>query len=162
MPWHLQAIAIAAIVGAGLMSGLLFAFSLVVLRALRELPPADGMHTMQRINVLIVNPLFLLVFLGTTLCCAVLAVVAWRGLPSAGAAWLLGGAAAYLIGPLGVTLAFSVPLNNRLARVPAAGAAQAWPAYARSWLRWNHLRTLIGAAACAGLAIGLALAAGGQ
>jgi uncharacterized membrane protein len=38
MPTLLQLAAIAALVGAGLITGLLFAFSLVVMRALLELP----------------------------------------------------------------------------------------------------------------------------
>ena len=59
MPPLLQTLAIAAIVGGGLVTGLLFAFSLVVMRALLELPAEAGMTTMQRINLLIVRPLFL-------------------------------------------------------------------------------------------------------
>ena len=155
MPQHLQLLVVAAIVGSGLVTGLLFAFSLVVMRALRELPAASGMAVMQRINVLIVNGLFLALFLGTALLCAVVAVVAWRGLPNAGAAWLLAGAVCYLAGPLGVTMAFNVPLNNRLAATAATAAAVAWPAYVAPWLRWNHVRTALGAVGIAALALGL-------
>lgn len=156
MPEHLHLLVVAAIVGSGLVTGLLFAFSLVVMRALRELPPATGMAVMQRINVLIVNPLFLGLFLGTALFSAGIAVVALRTPPQPGAAWLLAGAAGYLAGPLGVTVAANVPLNNRLAARTAAEADDAWPAYLASWLWWNHVRTAIGAAGLAALAFGLA------
>lgn len=144
-----------AIVGAGLMTGLLFAFSLVVMRALRELDAPTGMRAMQRINVLIVRPLFLLVFLGTAALSLVVMVAAWNQLPAPEAALLLAGAGAYLIGPLGVTMAFNIPLNNRLAATPPAQAEVAWPAYAAAWLRWNHVRTALGCAAIALLSLGL-------
>jgi uncharacterized membrane protein len=92
-----ELLAIAAAVGCGLMSGLLFAFSLVVMRALAELPAQQGMHAMQRINVLIVHPLFLVLFLGTALCCAGLLLLAWRNASSSTLVAL--GAAAYLVVP---------------------------------------------------------------
>jgi uncharacterized membrane protein len=161
MPQHLQYLAIAAIVGSGLVSGLLFAFSAVVMRALQELPPEAGMSTMQRVNVLIINPLFLLAFMGTSALCLAIAVVGVRGASSQGALWLLAGASAYLLGPLGVTMAFNVPLNNRLASVAPNQASAEWPRYVAAWLRWNHVRTLLGALATGLLSVGLAQAAHG-
>lgn len=161
MPEHLQALVVAALVGSGLVTGLLFAFSLVVMRALQELPPPTGMAVMQRINVLILTPLFLVLFLGTALLCVAIAAVAWRGLPGTGAVWLLVGAGCHLAGPLGVTMVFNVPLNNRLAAASPAEAASTWPNYVAAWLRWNHVRSVLGAAAIAALGAGLAQAARG-
>lgn len=156
MPMLLQILAIAAVVGAGLVCGLLFAFSLVVMRALLELPAEDGMSTMQRINQLIVQPLFLLPFLGTALLCVALLAGAlwWHGGLSSIA--LMAGALAYLLGPLGVTMAFNVPLNNRLARTDLREAQVLWPRYVHDWLRWNHVRTVLGALSLALLALALA------
>jgi uncharacterized membrane protein len=159
---HLQYLVVAAIVGSGLVTGLLFAFSLVVMRALRELTPEVGMATMQRINVLILSPLFLTVFMGTAVLCVTLLVVAWRGQPSEGALLLMLGSAAYLLGPLGITAGFNVPLNNALAAATREQAAVAWPSYVSAWLRWNHVRTAMGVAAMALLSIGLAVAAQGR
>lgn len=156
MPTLLQLAAIAALVGGGLVTGLLFAFSLVVMRALLELPPEEGMSTMQRINVLIIRPLFLLPFLGTALLCVLLAVGAlWQG--GAGSVALCAGALAYLLGPLGVTMGFNVPLNNRLARVDLREAQVLWPRYVNDWLRWNHVRSALGTLSLALLGWGLAL-----
>ena len=153
----LQLLVIAAIVGSGLVTGLLFAFSVAVMRALLQLAPEAGMSAMQRINVVIINPLFLLAFLGTSaLCLAIAVVIAVRGSFDAGSFWLLLGAAAYLLGPLGITMAFNVPLNNRLASLDASRAAEEWPRYVAPWLRWNHLRTLLGSLAMVFLALGLA------
>lgn len=53
-----------------------------------------------------------------------------------------------IIGMLGCTIAFNVPLNRRLdAAAPAEGAAL-WARYLRQWTRWNHLRTVASLAAC--------------
>jgi uncharacterized membrane protein len=147
---------IAAIVGSGLVSGLLFAFSVVIMRALMQLAPEIGMQAMQRINIVIINPMFLLAFLGSLLLCLAVAAVAVFGEPHPGSRWLLAGAVAYLLGPFGITLVFNVPLNNQLASTPAHEAQTEWPKYASAWLRWNHARTALGALAMVFLSIGLA------
>lgn len=152
----LQTLAIAAIVGGGLVTGLLYAFSLVVMKALLELPAETGMNAMQRINLLIVRPLFLVPFLGTALLCLALAALAlWLRDP--GALAMGAGALAWLLGPLAVTLRFNVPLNHRLARTDLREAQVLWPRYARDWLRWNHVRSALGALSLGLLAWGLAL-----
>jgi uncharacterized membrane protein len=40
----------------------------------------------------------------------------------------------------------NVPLNNRLAATDTAAmdAAKVWTDYVDRWVRWNHLRTLMG------------------
>jgi uncharacterized membrane protein len=154
----LQGIAIAAIVGGGLVTGLLYAFSLVTMRALLEQPAESGMSTMQSINRLIIRPLFLLPFLGTAVLCLLLLIGAlWQG--GAGAIAWCAGALTYLVGPLGVTMACNVPLNDRLARTDLREAPVLWPRYVRDWLRWNHVRCALGTASLALLALGLALKA---
>jgi uncharacterized membrane protein len=151
---HLWMLAVAAGLGSGIVAGLLFAFSTSVMRALSQLPAEHGMRAMQHINVVIINPLFLAVFLGTGLLCVLLAAGA---LQLTGAArWLLaGGSFAYLAGTLGVTFAVNVPMNNRLARSAAADASAVWPGYVERWLRWNHVR----AAAAVAASVMLVLAA---
>lgn len=151
----LPLLVVAAVLGAGLVTGLLFAFSNFVMRALLQLPAEFGMQAMQRINVAILNPLFLLVFMGTALLCLLIGVVCLSDLSAPGTWWLAAGALAYLAGPFGVTLRFNVPLNNRLASVAPERAATAWPEYAAAWLRWNHVRTALGAAAIVLLGFGL-------
>lgn len=145
-------LALPATVGSGLMAGLLFVFSNAVMRALTQLPPPAGLDAMQRINVAIVNPLFLTVFLGTTVLSFVIAVIT-AAVPDQG--WLFGASLAYLIGVFGITMARNVPLNNTLAAVPAADAATRWPAYVAAWQRWNHLRTVAAVGATVAFAVGL-------
>lgn len=158
LPMHayLPLLAVPAIVGAGLVTGLLFAFSNFALAALADLPARDGMRAMQRINARILNPLFFVLFFGTPLLCVAVAAVA-LATPDAPGRWLLaGGALAYLAGPLAMTAARNVPLNDALAATRAEDAETAWPRYRAQWQRWNHARTVLGTVAVALLAAGLA------
>jgi uncharacterized membrane protein len=124
---------VVAATGCGLVAGLLFVFSAGVLTALGRLPADDGAVAMRAVNAAVLNPLFLGVFVGTAVVCAVLVVaVAVGGGPvTAAVAGVL-----YLVGVLGVTVAVNVPLNEAL----AAGRV-GWADYRRRWGRWNHLRT---------------------
>ena len=146
---YLLALSVLAAVGSGVVAGLLFAFSTAVMKSLARLPAEHGMRAMQHINLVILNPLFLVAFTGTALLSALLlagALLSWKAPASI---WLLAGAAAYLIGTFGVTMAVNVPLNNRLAAIEAtaAEAAAIWTDYVEKWVRWNHLRTLMGVVA---------------
>ena len=157
----LLALALVAALGCGLMAGTFFAFSVFVMRALGRLPAAQGIAAMQSINIAVVNPWFMTVFLGTGCVCAltmVLALTHWRD-PAAG--YLLAGAALYLVGTVLVTMACNVPLNNALAALAPASeeGADLWANYLRTWTQWNHVRTLAGlGAACL---FSMALASGG-
>ncbi len=70
------------------------------------------------------------------------------------------GAAVYLVGTIGVTMALNVPLNNQLAAMDANAAASAdvWLAYVRDWTMWNHVRTI--AALIAAVMLGASALAG--
>ena len=47
-----------------------FAFSTFVMRALDDVPVPAGVGAMQAINLRVINPWFMLVFLGTGIACA--------------------------------------------------------------------------------------------
>jgi uncharacterized membrane protein len=144
-------LAIVTALGCGLMGGLLFAFSNFVMTALSRQPAASGVRTMQAINVHILNPLFFIVFFGTAVASCVLAVATILRVPLSGAPLLLAGSALYLIGTVGVTMVFNVPLNNRLSVLnpDTAQAAQYWLTYLSEWVRWNHIRTIASVMAAA-------------
>ena len=139
----LSFLTVLAAVGAGVIGGVLFAFSNVVMRTLAQQPPESGLRTMQAININILNPLFLLFFLGTALTGVILAMSAFTRLSSPGALPLLIASMLYVVGVLGVTVALNVPLNDKLAALDptSAQAAQSWRDYVSDWLRWNHVRT---------------------
>lgn len=146
-----SALNFSAALGAGLVAGIFFAFSTFVMQALARLPAAQGIAAMQSINVVVLNPIFLTVFMGTAAICTVLAVAAFFRWHEAGAAYLLAGSLLYLIGTFLVTVAFNVPLNDALAVVDpqSAEGATLWTQYLASWTGWNHVRS---AAALASLA----------
>lgn len=145
---------IGAITGAGIVTGLLFAFSNFVMQALAKLPNEQGMFAMQEINEKIINPIFIAFFMGTPLLCAAIGVNALTDLESAGSTYLLLGAILYLVGPFGITMLFNVPLNNKLAQAEVADADAVWPDYQVRWQRWNHARTYIGILAIVFLSLG--------
>jgi uncharacterized membrane protein len=113
---------------------------------------------MNAINTAAVRPAFMLVFLGTAVVSAVIAVVTFVLWPEEGAVELLLGSALYLFGSFGVTVGANVPRNAALLGLEpgSAEAAGRWPAYVREWTAWNHVRT--GASAAAAVAYVLALA----
>lgn len=111
----ITAMIVATISGSGLVTGLLFAFSNFVMSALADLPSDKGMFAMQSINEKIINPIFMLLFLGTPVLCLLMVVIFGQKISEPGSLFLLVGALAYLIGPFGITMLFNVPLNNQLA-----------------------------------------------
>lgn len=151
-------LALLATLGSGLIAGVFFAFSTFVMRALARLPAADGLAAMQSINVVVLNPLFLGLFLGTVLLSlGAIGDAAWRW-NAPGSAWLIAGATLYLVGTFGVTIACNVPLNDALAKVAAtdADAAARWTDYVATWTRWNHVRTVAAIGATTAFALSLA------
>ncbi|MEV5428752.1 anthrone oxygenase family protein [Streptomyces sp. NPDC052701] len=146
------------VLGTGLVAGVFYGFSAFVMRALAALPPAQGVAAMRAINVAAVGPAFLVVFLGSAVLCAVIAVVTFVLWPDEGAVELLVGSALYLAGTFGVTLAANVPRNDALAGLDpdTPEAAAYWPAYVRGWTRWNHVRTVASAGAAVAYVLALA------
>jgi uncharacterized membrane protein len=116
----------------------------LVMRALGNLPPAQGVAAMQSINLVVINPWFLTAFFGTAAMC-LLAIVAsvLRWHDQRALYWLIGGIL-YLVGTILVTGLFNVPRNNALAVAEPASpdAARLWADYLTSWTAWNHVRTV--------------------
>ncbi len=140
-----------AALGSGLIAGVFFAFSSFVMGALARLPPPQGIAAMQSINIVVINPIFMGVFLGTALIAAYLAFWAGTHWADPRALWTMIGAVAYIVGSVGVTMALNVPLNNALAAVDAASAqgAAEWARYQGAWTLWNTVRGLASLAALA-------------
>jgi uncharacterized membrane protein len=128
--------------GAGVMAGVFFAFSTFVMRALARLPPAQGLAAMQSINVAVVTPSFLGVFLGTAVTALAVALSALTSWEEPGARYRLLGSVLYLFGVIGVSLVFNIPRNEALAALEPtqAEAARPWARYVSGWTAWNHVR----------------------
>jgi uncharacterized membrane protein len=155
----LYAATLVTALGCGLVAGVFFAFSTFVMAALRRLKPEEGIAAMQSINILAVTPVFMTALFGAGAACLGLiawAVTSWGEGPSA---LVLAGGALYFLGTIGVTIAFNVPLNNRLAGLHPQGAdaADYWAKYVTTWTAWNHVRTIAALAAAALLTVALSV-----
>ncbi|NEQ24099.1 MAG: DUF1772 domain-containing protein [Microcoleus sp. SIO2G3] len=155
---HCFALKLLATLGCGLMAGVFFAFSTFVMSALARLQPTQGIAAMQSINITVINPLFMAAFLGTALVCIFLSVFSLLRWHQPGAAYLLVGNLLYLVGTLGVTIVFNVPLNDALAKVDpgSTDGASLWLSYLANWTFWNHVRTAAALAAAASFTIAIA------
>jgi uncharacterized membrane protein len=140
---------ILAVLGCGLMAGVFFAFSVFIMKALSRLPAREGIAAMQAINIAVVNPVFLLIFLGTALAnifVVVLSLLSWQE-PSA--PYLFIGSSLYLVGSFLVTIVFNIPKNDALAAISPTDPASSkqWVKYLATWTTWNHIRAVASLAA---------------
>lgn len=133
-------LALVAAIGSGMVGGIFFIFSTTIIAALDRGPAEQAVAVMQSINHVILQPLFLGLFVGTAL--VGIAVVA--AAPGDPLAWT--GAVLYVVGSLGLTRAVNIPLNNALDAAPGGGAA-AWEAFRPRWMVGNHVRTVASIAA---------------
>lgn len=141
----------AAVLGAGVVGGVFYAFSTFVMPGLERLPATQGLAAMKEINITAEHPAFMVAFMGTTVLCLYLGV---RGVLDWGdtrATLLVAGSALYLVGTFLLTVAYNVPLNNALADVSphAANAAHDWQHYLDQWNWANHVRGVTSIAAAA-------------
>ena len=135
--------------GSWLVAGVFFAFSTFVMAALARVSAERGIPVMQAINATVINPAFMLAFLGTALASAVLAASSLK--PSAVMAdrLILAAGLVYLLGGIGVTMVCNVPMNDALATLQPSsdGASAFWRDYLDRWTAWNHVRAIATAAA---------------
>jgi uncharacterized membrane protein len=153
----LIAIRLFAIVSCGLMAGLFFAFSNTVMRSLAKLPSDQAISAMQLLNVEIINPIFLLVFVGSVICCIATIMLSLTSEASKNSALAVSGAAIYLLGSIVVTAVFNIPRNNALAAIsqnPIESAAF-WSTYLSEWTFWNHIRLVAATVSFALLSLSL-------
>ena len=141
---NLFALKLVLVVGCAVIAGVFFAFSTFIMNALSRLPPAQGIAAMQSINITVINPLFMTALFGTAAGCLLLAIAVLPKLPQPNTIYLFVGAVLYLVGAIGVTIAFNIPLNDALAKVApdSSEGSNLWARYLIDWTFWNHIRTL--------------------
>ena len=145
------------VIASGLSAGIFFAFSTFVMKALAQQPAAQGIATMQSINITVINPWFMVVFLGPAAVCIFLTISLLLQWHQPVAFYWLAGSLLYLIGTIGVTFACNVPLNDALAIVTpdSAEGTTLWARYLTDWTFWNHVRTVAALLAAALFTISL-------
>lgn len=148
---------VVAVVGAGLMAGVFFAFSVLVMPSLAALPAKRGIAAMQRINASAQRPLFMLAFVLPGLASVVVLIAALGSQNDAGAGLSLGGALLYLFGIIALTGLYFVPRNNRLAALTASepAAQDYWVRFQQEWVAMNHWRAVIAVASALTFATGM-------
>jgi uncharacterized membrane protein len=124
-------IQIAAVVGAGLLSGVYAAFSTMVMPALSRLDDRDATTAMVQINRKAERGPFILIFASAALAATGLVAVA---VPRAASIELVIAGAS--LASTVVTMAINVPLNRRLERDGSAF----WVEYSVRWTRANTVR----------------------
>lgn len=146
---NLRPLTLLAALGCGLVAGVFFAFSTFVMNALARLQPSLGIAAMQSINITAINPLFMLALFGTAAACITLVISSLLKWQQPGSIYLFVSSLLYLVGTIGVTIAFNVPLNDALAIVKpeSSEGATLWARYLTNWTIWNHVRTVSSLAA---------------
>jgi uncharacterized membrane protein len=136
----------ATAVSTAAVGGLFYAFSTFVMSGLDRTDPVEAITAMRGINAEAqANAPFLLLFMGSALLALGVGIVAALRFSQPGSGYVLAGAILGLVAFV-VTLAFNVPLNNRLdaldpAGLSAADALREWKSYLGPWTTWNHVRT---------------------
>jgi uncharacterized membrane protein len=149
------AVLAAALLSSAVMAGFYATFSVMVMPALGRLATPKAASSMQAINRAAPAPWLvfgLVIAGGSSASVGVSAVLDWQ---ASGSAWALAGALLYL-STVVLTVAYHVPLNNRLALLQPSepGAEASWQRYLHDWTTANHFRAVLALAAAVVLTVG--------
>jgi uncharacterized membrane protein len=133
-----------ATVCTGLLAGLYYAFAVAVIPGLANADDRTFVTAMVEINKAIVNPVFMLSFLGAPLLSLVVAWVGRRKLDR----WLIAAVALNVVAFL-ITAAINVPLNDDLEKTRNLGD------FHDAWVAWNIVRTVATTGALASYVVAL-------
>ena len=136
------------IVGSGLIAGLFWGWSVSVSRGLAGVSDRTYVSTMQSVNRAILNPVFLIVFMGSIFVLAGAALAAFLNGETRRGWWMTGAAITYAVGVFGITAAGNVPLNEQLDAFDLEGGtddavAAARRKYERPWNRLHYIRSTL-------------------
>lgn len=124
-----------------LVAGIFYAFSSFVMAALGRIPSNEGINAMNAINVTVITPSFMGLFMGSALLGIVLGGWSLLSISQTDSQLVLLACLLYVVGCFGVTMVFNVPLNNRLAATSPADGNAFWQSYLQTWTMWNTVRT---------------------
>jgi uncharacterized membrane protein len=108
----------------------------------RRRPLEQGVAAMNSINVVVINPSFMLAFMGTAVACLALAAGSYLWWQQLSGKLVLAAALLYVVACFGLTMVVNQPLNLKLAALQPADAVAFWPRYLQTWTMWNHVRTV--------------------
>jgi uncharacterized membrane protein len=131
----------------GLMAGLFYSWSISVTPGIGRLGNREYLASFQAMNRAIVNPMFLICFLGAAVLLPICSFMNY-GQPISNRFWfLLGASVFYIGGVIVITFAGNIPLNNALDRFDIAGSSAEQMAALRArfenkWNTLNHIRSV--------------------
>ena len=144
MPVPLAALAMLSLLLVGAIFGFFYAWICSTMWGLDQADPSVAIAAMQAMNASVRNAVFAPAFFGTPPILVVTAVYAAAHHRQTSAKLFFGAALVYLVGGIGTTVVFNVPLNEALAAVDIShGRLQAeaiWSNYSGPWKGWNILR----------------------
>ena len=131
----------------GLMAGLFFSWSVSVTPGIGRLGDREYLASFQAMNRAIINPVFMICFLGAAVLLPICTFMNYSQ-PLSNRFWyLLGATVFYIGGVIIVTFAGNIPLNNALDRFNIDGATPDQMAALRAqfenrWNMLNHIRSV--------------------
>ena len=123
----------------GLTSGLLFIFAFAVNPGLARLSEEEYFRAMKYINIVILNPIFFLVFMGPLITMPLLTYMSWND--SSMFILIPISTILYLLGVLLITAIKNVPLNNKLEKLNSTEFKGVFIWYRKPWNFWHNIRT---------------------
>ena len=142
---HLEGIMLISIVLNSMAAGIIFIFSNTIMPSLATLDADVGINTMNKINIIIVNPLFVVAFFGG-LISAYPATVMMKN-PDAYSKqaryYALASTLIFFFGEFMVTVTQNVPRNNALLAVDSDSdeGVEYWQTnFLKGWVAWNTAR----------------------
>ena len=146
MPFHISIAIISSFVFSGAIFGFFYAWVCSTMWGLDAADPRVAISAMQAMNASVRNAVFFPAFFLTPLVLFGSALLVWKSKFPKAALGLLSASAIYVVGALGVTVGFNVPMNEALAMVEVptdrAAAALIWESYSPAWQVWNIIRTV--------------------
>jgi uncharacterized membrane protein len=135
----------AAVLAMGLIAGLFYAYACSVMPGLGRASDKTALEAMKEINDAILNPVFLLTFLGAPVAAGAALVLERHAGSGDVARWIVAGLVLHAVAFL-VTMAANVPLNDDLARADLSASAAQLAAlrdhFEGPWVAWNVVRTV--------------------
>ena len=137
-------ILMAATLTTGMLAGLYYGWSTSVMPGLNRVTPRAAIEGFRGMDAAIINPVFMMSFLGAPFLAAGAAALL-LGKDHRALLWGVGAAALLNVAGLITTAAFNVPLNNHVHRLgdPAsiADPAKEWSDFYGPWMLWHNIRT---------------------
>ena len=145
-------IQIIAVTLVGLAAGLFYSYSCSVVNGLGNLGDKEYLLSFQSINRAIINPVFMLSFMGSLIVLPIASWITYKNGTAPAFYFLLAAAIVYAVGVFGVTMAGNVPLNNMLDQYNIGNASvetlrSMRDKFENKWNMLQHIRALANIAA---------------